>query len=176
VLYFCNNDNSSSYDWYAIKHTYEIIPGLLTCGYNYINDYGYSKQRWCDTTLDNPLLIVVSPETIQEAEEEPISVYAYLSAPSSGCPGGGSYFTLGSYTLMRNTSDSEAVIARWKMEFTNSEARENIRSMVPGSLCRVDEPSTPGEYTILRLFSEGYFTNGATTELVSYFWTIIVEY
>jgi hypothetical protein len=176
VLYFCNNDNSSSYDWYAIKHTYEIIPGLLTCGSGWINDYGWSKHRWCDTDLENPLLIDVSPETIQVAEEDPISVHVCLSAPSSGCPDGCWYFTLGSYTIMRNNTDSPQVIARWKMEFTNDEARENIRSMKPGSLCRMDEPSTPGEYKIISLRSVGYFTDGTTTVEVKHIWDIFVEY
>jgi hypothetical protein len=175
-LYKCSNDNSSSYDWYGVKHTYEIIPGCQTCGSGYISDYGYSKHRWCDTELDNPLLIVVSPETIQEAEEDPIDVEVYLSAESSGCSGQGWVFPLGSYTIMRNTSDSPAIIARWKMEFTNCEARENIRSMVPGSICRVDEPDTPGTRKILSLRSVGYFTNGNDTREVKHIWNIFAEY
>lgn len=173
VLYFCENDNSSSYDWYAVKHTYEIIPGCLTCGSEWVNEEGYSLHRWYETELENPLLIVVSPETIQEG---PKTVDVCIESPSSGCPEKSWSFWLGWYTKIYNMSDSPTVLAAWRMEFTANSARENIRKMKPGSICRVDEPGTPGTYRVIDLLSVGRFTDGSTTEQVKYCWKINVEY
>lgn len=181
-LYLCENDDSSSYDWYGIIHTFEIIPGCYTCGpppgcntcdNEWVNHEGHSIHKWCATTLQNPLLVDSSPNSYQKG---PKTVTVCLSAPLSGCSGRCWDFFLKSGTEIYHDSSSSPVKARWRMEFTTKKARENIREMVPGSICRVDEPSTPGVYILLGLKSKGCFTDGTNIVCVEHIWGICVEY
>lgn len=172
-LGFCSNDSSSSYDWYAIAHTFEIIPGYYTYGSEWESDEGYSLHRWYKTELQNPVLVDFSPDTTVEG---PATIPVCLSAPESGCPELCWGFWLGWYTKIYNMSDSPSVTAAWRMEFTANSARRNIRTMVPGSLCRVDQPSSTGTYMLLHLLSVGRFTDGSTIEQVKHTWRISVDY
>lgn len=173
-LYFCSDDSSSNYDWYAIKHTFKIIPGYYTYGNEWVNDEGYSIHKWGATALQNPLLVDFYPDT--SPVEGPTTVSVCISATASGCPEMCWSFWLGWYTEIYNMSDSPTVKAKWKMLFTADSARRNTRTMVPGSICRVDQPCTTGTYKLLHLRSIGYFTDGTDTESVEYKWIIFVEY
>lgn len=172
-LYICSNDNSSNYDWYGIGQWYQIFPG---CNNNeWVNEEGRAIHKWSATTLQNPVLVDYDPDTELETEENSITADVCVYAEESGCCTECWGFWLGSYTRIEPWVDSLPTIA-WRMFFTADNARKNTRIMQPGSICRVDQPCTPGEYKLLHLKSVGIFTDGTETEKVAHEWIIYVDY
>jgi len=170
----CANDGSSVHDWYAIRHTFRILPGYSVYGTAWENYRGFSIHNWSSSTFNNPQLRDWSP---WGAHAGPVNLTPCISG--SPCPLWCWTFHLAGGTTMYAQSSSGAITAKWEMQFTTDIARRRNRRMDPGSSCRVDQPGA-GHYKLLWLKSRGVFRHetgfGYAYQGVEYTWHLYVKY
>lgn len=170
-LYYLNDDNNSTYDWFAVHQFHDIEPGCHAYGSSWENEESKPSHDWSWGDVEYSLFSYSPTGTLNGSQTVGVSI--------TGGTGGASASLGWSYTQPDITTYDDTSIpsktAAWRSSFSGS-AREYACGMEPGSVCQTYQQSS-GTYDLVKVQSLGKFEYYfVQTHEFGFYWPLQISY